>query len=225
MPATVTQQQPAHAPAFLDADRARRNPAPKGRHPKFLFAHKRDAYEVSSGKIVPVLSRYPVMGGLNGTRQIEGRDGKVVGLDHKLLKANLDSWSKQIIPHDVDGEGTSYMVCPFPGKYTDRWTTLYAGSARTSFDQEAYDEWRETLVKNKVTEAPRLPALEQLQRRLITQREGLIRAINRLPAELQGETQASLKQIETNLAVVEKAIKKAPKPKATPLPKGAPEKL
>jgi len=173
------------APAMLDGDLRKRGRRPTGRNPKFLLAHEPDAWEVSSGMIVPKLSRYIVQDGVNGAAIVYDARGNARGVDHSLLAANLESWGKNRIPHDVDGPGTSYMISPFPGHYVDRWTTLFEGTAARTFDQQGYDEWRAGLVKRGIVAAPRRPAIEALETRMSHIHDTLAEKVAGIPKGVQ----------------------------------------
>lgn len=210
---------PAPTPdaAYLSSDQRRQHQPPIGHHPPFILAHKDDAWEVSSGRIVPALSRYVVQDGVNGTGTVYDRRGRAVGVDPKLLRANLQSWHKREIRHDVDGRGTSYMIQPYPGHYVDRWTTLYEGSARRTYDQEGYDEWRASLIDRGVIESPRLPALEALEQRLAAAYDALADRVGGLPSHMQTGSRRELDRLEGALKVVRKAIEAHDGDDATPI--------
>lgn len=205
-PAAPAPPPPTGDAAFLPSDQRRQNRPPKGRHHPFILAHRPDAWEVSSGRIVPALSRYIVRAGVNGTDAVRDRRGRAVGVDPSLLRANLQSWQKREIPHDVDGPGTSYMTQPFPGHYVDRWTRLYEGTSRVSYDTVAYDEWRESLVTRGTIEGPRLPALEALEQKISAARDALADRVGALPAQMQTGSQRELGRLTSALKVVREAI-------------------
>ena len=149
-------------PAFLPSENRRAAPSPTGHHPRFLLAHARDAWTVSpAGNVIPKLSRHIIMDGVNGV-SAKLTNG-VLSIDDGTLRVNIQSWGQSLIPHDVDGPGTSYMVEPYPGHFTDRFTRLYEGSDRSSYDHAAYDAWVLSLVESGKIAQPRLPALDALR--------------------------------------------------------------
>jgi len=200
--------EPTANAAYVETAQTSRTSAPKGSHPRFYLASMQDAWEVSSGKIVPALMRYVVRDGLNGTQAVQNGGGKVVGVDATVLKLNLSGKGKTIIPHDIDGPGTSYMVCPYPGHYVDRWTTLYGGTDRTTYDRAGYDAWRAGLVDDGHIPAPRLPALERLRGRLQMERDAAARAAAKFGSVVtETEAHAEVKRVEAALVVVDAAIR------------------
>lgn len=179
MPRPTKQPAPA-APdygdsATLPSDQRRRARRPLGQFPPFIFAWAEDAWEVSSGRIVPRILRYQVRDGMNGTGVVTDQSGRVLAVDPSLLRANLHGWGKHEIPHEVDGRGKSYMRQPYPGLYIDRWTTVYEGTDRVTFDQAGYDEWRESLVTRGMIPTARRPALEAMLAALESAHDNVIK--------------------------------------------------
>lgn len=180
-PPTPTATQDSDA-AVLPSDTRTKQRRPMGDHPPFILAWQDDAIEVSSGMVVPVLMRYIVRNGVNGAGAITDRSGREIGVDPSLLRANLASWGKNEIPHAVDGRGTSYMRQPYPGVYVDRWTTVYEGTDRVTFDQRDYDEWRQSLITRGLVPAPRRPAIEALIARVENAHDNMVKRFGQLPA-------------------------------------------
>lgn len=203
---TPPAPEPTPQAAYLGSDERRAHRAPIGHHPPFILAHRPDAWEVSSGRVVPSLSRYIVQDGVNGSGNTYDRRGRVTGVDPGLLRANLSAWGKREIPHSVDGPGTSYMTQPYPGHYVDRWTTLYEGTARVSYDQAGYDEWRASLVSRGVIDPPRRPALEALEQRMASSYDALAERVGGLPAQMQTGSHRELERLREALKVVREAI-------------------
>lgn len=207
MPKPVKQPTAQSSPAYLQSDVKREKPRPTGYNPPFLFAWKPGCYEVSSGMVVPVIMRYRVSPGMNGTGAIRDRRGREVGVDVKGLRTNLMSWNKREIPHDVDGAGTSYMTQPVPGHYCDRWTTLYAGTDRRSFDQQGYDEWRASLITRGLVPVPRRVDLEQARDELVRTYDALTTRFASLPAAHQTESgKAEMSSLKGNIDALDIAM-------------------
>lgn len=226
MARTVTRQPQSSPPdgggdpAYLTTDTRRRDPQTTHRAPPFILAAKPGAWEVSSGMIVPRLSRYAVRSGLNGTGPLLQRVGgsvREVGDDPSLLRANLASWGKIEIPHAVDGPGTSYMRRPAPGCHVDRWTTVYAGTDRVTVDKRGYDEWRASLVSRGLIPQPLRPDLDALRARYARQRDDLARKTMGLKESIDG---AELERITDAIRVIDEAIAKMSSEPGKPLPGG-----
>lgn len=201
---TAPQQSDA---AVLPSDARSRARRPKGDHPPFVFAVMEDAIEVSSGMVVPVIMRYIVRNGVNGSGAITDRSGREIGVDPSLLRANLASWGKREIPHTIDGPGTSYMRQPYPGIYVDRWTTVYEGTDRVTFDQAGYDQWRQSLIVRGVVTAPRRPAVEALIAQLEGAHDNVVKRFGQMPAGVQaisGSTE--LQEIRDAIAVLRRYL-------------------
>lgn len=202
-PRPVPQQG---TPAFLAGDTRRANPMPRGQHPAFVLAHSQDAWTVEGGRLIPQLAKHVVQDGVNGTSVIRDGAGLVRGTDTSLFRANLHSWGQKEIPHDVDGPGTSYMVQPYPGHYVDRWTRMYPGTDRVSYDTAGYAAWCGSLVDRRVIQPPRLPALEALQQRLQAAHDGLATRVGSIPPGIVTDSSRELTRLAEGVAVVTSAI-------------------
>jgi len=208
-PTTPSPQISAPA-AFLESDQRVREGRPLGHHPRFLLAAAPDQWEVSSGRVVPVLCRYPVRTGLNGTDAVRDHSGREVGIDPSMLRANLSSWGKVEIPHAVDGPGTSYMVQPYPGCFVDRWTTVYAHTDRVTVDQAGYDEWRLSLVRRGLIASARRPALEGLRSRLEAERDSLSSKLAGIDPRYGHTSRTELDRIEEAIRIVSAELDETP---------------
>lgn len=208
MPRPTKQPAPQSRPdsAVLPSDQRQRARRPLGQRPPFIFAWTEDAWEVSSGKIVPSILRYQVRDGMNGTGVITDQSGRVIGVDPSLLRANLHAWGKHEIPHEVDGRGNSYMVQPYPGMYVDRWTTLYEGTDRVSFDQAGFDEWRASLVTRGLIPEPRRPALESMLAALESAHDNVVKRFGAQIASVGASHE--LDELKAKIATIRVALDK-----------------
>lgn len=68
------------------------------------------------------------------------------------------------IPHDCDGEGTTYLAEPIPGVFLSRWEKPYSGSTHVATDTAGYLDWLASLVDRGVIARPGVPVVERLLR-------------------------------------------------------------
>lgn len=143
--------------------------------PPFVFAVKlgtAGAWRVDVGlyRVLPVLRRFPLQPGLNGSRVLDGErlPGGKRGPQRLDVRGELDRlrWRGfTVVPHDVDGPGTSYMqrVATRSGAaHLTRWERAYSGSTRITSDQDGYRAWLASLLDRGVLPEPTVYELEAL---------------------------------------------------------------
>lgn len=115
--------------------------------PGFLYTHDPERWTVISGEVVPSLSKLKLQPGCNGV--VDTKDGEInatAAIDDAVNNG------KTVIPWDVDGPGTSYLVTPKgrPDVHLSRFERVYAGSNQIDSDEKAYVGWLKSLVARDI---------------------------------------------------------------------------
>lgn len=177
----------------------------------FLFTHHPEAYTVMGGRVIPRLGKLKLAPGINGVEE-EPKTGRIIAgpaIDQARNNGLI------VIPHDVDGEGTTYLRRPkgAPHATLTRFERVYPGSSRIDCDEVAYVEWTRSLVERGVL--PPAPAyiLQRMHAELLRQiedledRRGVESLRKRLrrdldaveeELELRGEEAAELEEVEVD---------------------------
>ncbi|MCP4918281.1 MAG: hypothetical protein GY913_15335 [Proteobacteria bacterium] len=126
--------------------------------PPFHYAVNERRWGIYNGKLLPNCKAIKHLGGLNGAD---------VGQWERAL-ATAREQGDVVIPHDVDGEGTSYLrrhrgVGGYV--YTCKWKKVFPGSDIVRSDQEGYHKWLASLIERDIIQKPRPHVLEKLRER------------------------------------------------------------
>lgn len=127
----------------------RKLPPPKVA-PRAIFYYKAHPlrWKVAHGRLIPDLGKLHGTPGCNGVDR--DRNGNPT-FATAIAMTEEHGW--KVIPHDVDGHGTSYIrKVDSIGGYIDKWTTLYPGSSVEEVDTEAFAAWAESLVDRGILE-------------------------------------------------------------------------
>lgn len=150
----------------------KRRPPPKVEEsPPFLFTHHHEAYTVQGGEVIPRLGKLKLLPGVNGVEE-DPKTGRIIAgaaINEAREKGLV------IIPHDVDGPGTTYLCRPkgCPGVHLSRFEKVYPGSSKIDCDEAAYVEWCRSLVQRGLVPAAPAYILERMRADLIRQLEDL----------------------------------------------------
>lgn len=118
--------------------------------PKFVFTHHPDRWIILDGKLVPALSRFALVSGVN--RVTEGVDGRVGFAD---ARAKLEKENRRVVPQEwgpLDaGNGRKTYVQAVQTQsgataYLSAWESWSPGSSTTWTDVPAYAEWLASIV-------------------------------------------------------------------------------
>jgi hypothetical protein len=126
--------------------------------PAFLKVHP-DAWTVAGGRLLPSVRKMPLVPGVNNVRF--AADG-VYDVRQAKYDAADRGWT--VLPLDLDGPGTSYMVEPWPGVWLTRWETAHPGATETVTDQTAYLDWCQSLVDRGIVDPPQPHVVRKLLR-------------------------------------------------------------
>lgn len=209
--ARVSKQQPAPAKppaaryAKLEEGGSAGPKPPTLVAPAFVFTHHPMSWVVRGGKVRPDLSKVILEDGRNH-----------VSWDHRTGKFDLSGmrdWLRKTerteIPWGVDApDHDSYMVCPSPGIYVDRFSTTYAGSPTVTTDEPSYLAWLDSLVDRGLIKPPRRDALEQLRGRLVREYEAYAQAGTNSTGNARNIADRHAERCKLALEVVEEAIAK-----------------
>lgn len=171
--------------------------------PAFIFAHHRKRWYVLAGRLVPELTKIPLVAGSN--RVSLAQDGRVRFAD---TQAMLQDRHFRVIPYSAAPNGRSYLqqVDTLVGSQIRPavitvWETAHAGENRTAWDMDAYAKWLESLVSRGMI-APCTP--HRIAEMLEAARTALAKAEHRMAA---GKSTSSerVEALKAELAVLEKA--------------------
>ena len=187
-----------------------------GERAHYLF-HRPGRYQIMAGRVVPLLSKLPRVGGLNDVAAVRQRlpgGGWRYVPDMTRAIAKLQRDSCVVIPFDVDSaEGhPSYLKSvPGTGRYCHRLCELYPGLEPISAPPSVFAAWLASLVDRGIVPAPHP-----------SQVAGLLKAKTKLANQLaqSGKADAAatmLEQVASARAAL--APPAAPKPKRTRKPK------
>lgn len=116
--------------------------------PPFIFAHHRKRWMVIDGRVVPELTKIPLVSGSN--RVLVAPDGRVRFAD---TQAMLQDRQFRLVPHNKAPNGRSYLRevdTMVDGRIVNAvissWDTAHAGEEHVSFDAAGYADWLEKLV-------------------------------------------------------------------------------
>lgn len=114
----------------------------------FIYAHHRKRWAVIDGRVVPELSKIPLVSGSN--RVLITPDKRVRFAD---TQAMFQDRQFKLVPHDKAPNGRTYLQevdTLHDGKVVPAvisvWETAHAGEEHLSFDASGYADWLEKLV-------------------------------------------------------------------------------
>jgi hypothetical protein len=126
--------------------------------PFFLRCHS-ESWHVMNGKLLPSVRKMLLMPGVDNVTI--RKDG---AFDVRTAKYNAADKGWTVLPLDIDGEGTSYAVEPWPGVWVTRWETVHPGATESVHDTAAYIAWCESLVTRGIVELPQPHVVRKLLR-------------------------------------------------------------
>lgn len=121
-------------------------PVASAPRPPFLFmahASRWQVYEPAPGvfEVLPNLGQLTLQAGVSNVRRT--RSGALDARD-AIEQRRRAGWT--VIPHDVDGPGTSTLREPAPGCFTSRWERLVPGTREADVDVAGFCAWLRSLV-------------------------------------------------------------------------------
>lgn len=173
--------------------------------PRFIFAHHRKRWYVLAGRLVPELTKIPLVAGSN--RVALAPDGRVRFAD---TQAMLQDRHFKMIPYSAAPNGRTYLqeVDTLVGNQIRPavitvWETAHAGEGRTSLDEDAFAKWLESLVTRGII-APCTP--HRIGEMVEATRQALAKAELRLSSG-KASSNTRVEALRAELAVLEKAAK------------------
>jgi hypothetical protein len=162
--APAAQPEPTSSAPFtpsINVEPRRREDPPKVEAVSpFLLFHQPNAYTVIAGKVVPRLSKFKLTPGVNGV----GFDERTKSLQTGDAIDELRRNGATVLPWDVDGPGTSYLLkhMVHPNLHHTRFEKFQAGSSAIRSDEAGYAAWLCDLMERDVLPKPRPDHLETL---------------------------------------------------------------
>lgn len=167
----------------------------------FVLVFDVHRWTIIDGLVVPELRCLHHIPGVDGVDR--GEDGLP---DATMATAQIEARGGKIIPFEIDGPGTSYMVRYQVGTAKDRktgaivpiwsyhtkWETLWPGSGEIGTDAPAYARWLRSLVDRGFLPEPRPYVLERL-------RSHLTRRVDLARIKANGQPNALLARYERDL--------------------------
>jgi hypothetical protein len=166
--------------------------------PPFLLMAHPDRWQVMGGAVVPLLGTLRLQAGVNNVSVT--RNGEI---RHREAQAKMEERAWQIIPWDVDGPGTSYLVEPKPGVVLEKWTKTYPRQSTTHCDVPAYVAWLLSLIARGVIAPVGLHILDKMAGNLRNDHQRALEQVHTSPVAAE-----NAKRIAAELAVVEAEIAK-----------------
>lgn len=176
--------------------------------PAALLMFHPERWYISEGRVVPLLGRMPVVGGVGNVKVVDKKRGKL-SIANAVAQKQKRGWT--VIPLDVDGPGTSYLHRAAPGVYLTRWETAHAGSSMVSADGAGYVRWLCSLIERGALPRAKPYVLEGLRGQLRQQILELQDRVRTVPS-----AQVDLDRKLADLGVVERELASH---KPIPLPK------
>lgn len=165
-------------------------------------------WDVHGDRVIPIVSRFPLVPGVNGISS--DRHGRPQ-VSSAIANRRDRGWT--VIPPELyeDEEGIGYVqAIPVLGGFchVTIWDSLFPGSTKIRCDLDAMADWLHELIDQKKIPAPSAPALEDLVERL--ERE-LSKHLNlqRRDAKYTALAEKSARRLETARAALEKYNHKA----------------
>ena len=157
---------PAVYPDVAGAGPAGRPPPRIPPGPPFVLRVHPERWMVMEGLVVPQASKLMYAPGANGVDV--NRAGKPDGRQ-AVAEATAAGW--QILPWEVDGPGTSYLVPTGSGAWVTRFETFFPGGEAIVSDSKSYAAWLDGLVRTGKIPEPHDYVLARLEQALIGQAE------------------------------------------------------
>lgn len=145
-----------YLPQFGEQERA--NHPRLTQRPPFLLTYHPERWTVMHGHVVPLFGSLKLQAGVNRIKVT--RDGRFSKLE---AQAALEEQGWTVIPPDVDGPGTSYLVQAAPGVFVSRWEKTFPGSQHVEVDEVGYAKWCRSLIDRNVIPRPQTYVLELLR--------------------------------------------------------------
>lgn len=155
-PPTPTATANAYVPQFSEKERTSQ-PRLTPRPPYILMYHP-ERWTVIANQVVPLFGNLKLQAGINRIKL--NRDGKFGKLE---AVAAMEEQGWQMIPHDIDGPGTSYLQQAGPGIFVSRWEKTFPGSAHIETDSEGFAAWCRSLIERGVIPRAQTYVLELLR--------------------------------------------------------------
>jgi hypothetical protein len=188
--------------------------------PKFIFAHHPKRWVVMAGKLVPSLSKIPLV---DGSNQVSVAPNGAIKFN--LTRSKFHDAGFKIIGHELAPDGETYLqdVDTRPGggsnagvAFISVWEEAHAGSSETVCDEEAYVEWLEGLVTGGHI-APCQPhvAAQMLERSKTALRDAEYKLLSGKLSDL-GRVDALKLEVEVLAAVAGKGAKASARKSTAP---------
>lgn len=180
--------------------------------PAFRYAHSASRWRVLDGRVVPDLSKIPLLAGCQYVEKMAGEKLKT-----SRQKASLEERHFTIVPYGAAPDRVSYMVA-FETRHKDEihqsycsvFETPIIGSPRLRLDRQALADWLAGLVASGLIASP---DEEILQARASETRERLASAEAKVHAG-QGALALLVEELKVELRAWETALSQLPKRKA-----------
>lgn len=121
--------------------------------PRFMLAAHPERWAILCGRLVPLCGKIKCVPGLENCEYFPPRVAGEKG--RWSLRQTILSWEQrgwQVIPLDVDGAGTSYLVSPRgrPDVCLTRFDRVFSGSTHAETDLDGYSKWLYSIVERGV---------------------------------------------------------------------------
>lgn len=163
--------------------------------------------EGEDARVLPALSKAKYLRGANGV--MSDRQGRpIVG----AMEAQVAENGNMLIPFDVDGPGTTYLVRdPITRGWYSKWERPAPGTDRVLEGGKPYHDWMASLIERGIIEPPGLVVLEGL----LGKYQDLA---SRCAPGTPGQNERLHKSMTAKLAAVEREIEDAMSELADELP-------
>jgi hypothetical protein len=163
--------------------------------PPFFFSHHPHRYTVMQAQVIPQLGKFKLQAGLNGVEQ-EPKSGRAIP-GPALEKARSDGIV--IVPHDVEGAGTTYLRKPkgTSDVVISRFEKVYPGSNQIDCDEVEYVKFCRKLLADAIVPQPPIFVLERMEASVQKQIDELAekRGVEGLVKRLTGDRDAIRREL------------------------------
>lgn len=183
----------------------------------FIFAHHRKRWTIIDGRLVPDLSKIPLVAGANrvsyasdGSVRFADTQAKLQDRQFKILAPELGPDGTYLQELDTLPSGASNPVVT----YITAWETAHVGSSTTEIDEKGYADWLESLV----TDGHIAPCTRHRVTELLSAAKGLLGSAEQRLAKGKGGTEGRVELLRAHVAVLERHLEQLAQPqKAIPV--------
>jgi len=144
----AAQPKESVVPDFMASSQGVILPRLPASHPFIYYVHP-NSWHIQGGKLIPILSKVPLVPGVENTRMVGGR-WNIAGLEAK--KSNY-GWIR--VPYNLAPDKNSYLksvTCADSRtnatyqSFISVFEKAFPGASSTKFDLNGYVDWCETLI-------------------------------------------------------------------------------